>query len=83
MWAVGLYLGMWLIPEPATKAAAAALTVVLVAWLGVDTLWELMDGWAKMAVHAHEATTFAQLRTAGDGFAKVLGHNAARTLMLP
>lgn len=82
VWAVGLYLAMWLVPEPTTKAAAAALTVVLVAWLGVDTLWELMDGWVKMAVRAHEATTFAELRSAGGGYSQVMGHNAARTLIL-
>lgn len=46
MWAVGMYLGLWLLPlpEPATKSVAAALTVLLVAWLGVDTVWGLMDG---------------------------------------
>nr|WP_239470492.1 hypothetical protein [Archangium violaceum] len=83
MWTVGLYLSLWLVPEPVmTKGAATALTVLLVAWLGVDTVWGLMDGWVLMATQAHRASTFEDLRTAGDGFAKVLGADAARALIL-
>lgn len=83
MWTVGLYLGLWLVPEPVvTKGVATALTVLLVAWLGVDTVWGLMDGWAVIATQAHRASTFEDLRTAGAGFAKVLGTDAARALIL-
>lgn len=38
VWAAGLYLALWLVPEPSTKTVAAALSVLLVAWLGVDAL---------------------------------------------
>ncbi|AKJ07857.1 hypothetical protein ATI61_107302 [Archangium gephyra] len=82
MWTLGAYLALWLVPEPTTKFLAAGLSVVLVAWLGVDTLWGLMDGWALMATRAHEATTFAELREAGEGFAQVLGTDAARAMIL-
>ncbi|MFY0570475.1 hypothetical protein ACN28E_42530 [Archangium lansingense] len=82
MWTLGTYLALWLVPEPTTKLLAAGLSVVLVAWLGVDTLWGLMDGWALMATRAHEATTFAELRDAGEGFARVLGTDAARAMIL-
>ncbi|OJT26745.1 hypothetical protein BO221_01590 [Archangium sp. Cb G35] len=82
MWTLGAYLALWLVPEPITKLLAAGLSVVLVAWLGVDTLWELMDGWAFMATRAHEATTFEELREAGEGFARVLGTDAARAMLL-
>ena len=82
MWTLGAYLALWLVPEPTTKLLAAGLSVVLVAWLGVDTLWGLMDGWAAMATRAHEATTFDELREAGEGFAKVLGTDAARAMIL-
>jgi hypothetical protein len=82
VWAAGLYLALWLLPEPSTKAAAAALSVVLVAWLGVDALWGLMDGWASMAHAAHEATTFEELRDAGEAFGKRIGTDAARALVL-
>ncbi|AKJ05779.1 hypothetical protein ATI61_102833 [Archangium gephyra] len=82
MWTLGTYLALWLVPEPTTKLLAAGLSVVLVAWLGVDTLWGLMDGWALMATRSHEATTFAELREAGEGFARVLGTDAARAMIL-
>ncbi|ATB36148.1 hypothetical protein CYFUS_001562 [Cystobacter fuscus] len=82
VWAAGLYLALWLLPEPSTKAAAAALSVVLLAWLGVDAMWGLMDGWARMAHAAHEATTFEELRDAGEAFGKRIGMDAARALIL-
>ncbi|WPB80386.1 hypothetical protein KYC5002_14725 [Archangium violaceum] len=82
MWTLGAYLALWLVPEPTTKLLAAGLSVALVAWLGVDTLWGLMDGWALMATRAHEAITFAELREAGEGFATVLGTDAARAMIL-
>jgi len=82
VWAAGLYLALWLLPEPSTKAAAAALSVVLLAWLGVDALWGLVDGWASMAQLAHEATTFEELRDAGEAFGKRIGTDAARALVL-
>jgi len=82
VWAAGLYLALWLVPEPSTKAVAAALSVVLLAWLGVDALWGLMDGWASMAHRAHEATTFEELRDAGEAFGKRIGTDAARALIL-
>jgi hypothetical protein len=82
VWAAGLYLALWLLPEPSTKAVAAALSVVLLAWLGLDAMWGLMDGWASMAHHAHEATTFEELRDAGEAFGKRIGTDAARALIL-
>lgn len=82
VWAAGLYLALCLVPEPSTKAVAAALSVVLVAWLGVDAVWGLMDGWATMAHRAHEASTFAELREAGEAFGKVIGTDAARAMIL-
>lgn len=82
VWAAGLYLALWLLPEPSTKAVAAALSVVLLAWLGLDAMWGLMDGWASMAHRAHEATTFEELREAGETFGREIGTNAARALIL-
>ncbi|XWX20216.1 hypothetical protein ACN28T_03335 [Melittangium boletus] len=82
VWAAGLYLALWLLPEPSTKAVAAALSVMLLAWLGVDAMWGLMDGWTRMARAAHEATTFEELRDAGESFARQIGTAAARALIL-
>jgi hypothetical protein len=82
VWAAGLYLALWLLPEPSTKAVAAAVSVVLLAWLGVDAMWGLMDGWASMANRAHEATTFEELREAGEAFGRAIGTDAARALII-
>jgi hypothetical protein len=82
VWTVALYCMMWLVPEPTTKALAASLTLILVGWLGLETVWGLMDGWARMADAAHHATTFEELRAAGEQFGEVLGEDAARALIL-
>ncbi|WP_434390100.1 SitA5 family polymorphic toxin [Melittangium boletus] len=82
VWAAGLYLTLWLLPEPSTKAVAATLSVLLLAWLGVDAMWGLLDGWASLAHRAHEATTFDELRDAGDAFGQRMGTDAARALIL-
>ncbi|MFY0529446.1 hypothetical protein ACN28I_41885 [Archangium gephyra] len=42
----------------------------------------LMDGWASMASRAHGASTFGELREAGEGFGRVLGTDAARAMIL-
>jgi hypothetical protein len=73
---------MWAVPEPTTKFLAASLTVILVGWLGLETVYGLMDGWARMANAAHEATTFEELRAAGEEFGRVLGEDAARAMIL-
>ncbi|WP_199243277.1 hypothetical protein [Vitiosangium sp. GDMCC 1.1324] len=82
VWMAGIYMGLWLLPEPVTKGMAAVLTVALVAWLGIDTVWGLMDGWAELVMKARVATTFDELREAGAGFAKVLGTDAARAMIM-
>ncbi|HYO53860.1 hypothetical protein [Archangium sp.] len=81
-WTGGMYLSMWLVPEPATKAVVAVLTLALMGWLGVDALWGLVDGWAKLAHRAHEARTFAELQAAGQEYAKAIGEHAARALVM-
>ncbi|HZH77244.1 MAG TPA: hypothetical protein VEY88_14540, partial [Archangium sp.] len=82
VWAASLYLALWLLPEPTTKAIAAGLSVLLLAWLGVDAVWGLLDGWVSMAHQAHEATTFEELREAGEAFGRRIGRDAARALIL-
>jgi hypothetical protein len=82
VWTAGMYLALLLVPEPTTKALAAGLTVLLVAYLGLSTFWELIDGWAQLAHRAHEATTFEELREAGQVYARALGTTAARALVM-
>jgi hypothetical protein len=82
VWTVALYCMLWLIPEPTTKLVAASLTTLLIAYLGLKTVYDLMDGWALLADTAYHATTFEELRAAGAQFAKVLGEDAARAMIL-
>ncbi|HEX8820902.1 MAG TPA: hypothetical protein VF794_13325 [Archangium sp.] len=82
VWTVALYCMLWLVPEPTTKAVAASLTLILIGYLGLQTVYGLMDGWARMADTAHHATTFEELRAAGEEFGKVLGEDAARAMIL-
>jgi hypothetical protein len=82
VWTVALYCTIWLVPEPTTKAVAAGMTLLLMGYLGLQTVYELMDGWARMADAAHHATTFEELRAAGAEFGKVLGEDAARAMIL-
>jgi hypothetical protein len=77
------YLMLWVLPEPlVSKGLATALTVALLAWLTVDTVWSLMRGWVSLVEEADRATTFEQLRAAGERYGETLGQNTARVLML-
>ncbi|WP_275583520.1 hypothetical protein [Archangium primigenium] len=82
VWTVGLYLTLWLLPEPSTKGVAASVTVVLVGWLGVDTVWGLMEGWTRLCARARAASTFEELREAGEAYARVMGQDTARMVVL-
>ncbi|ATB44241.1 hypothetical protein CYFUS_009728 [Cystobacter fuscus] len=82
VWTVALYCMMWVVPEPTTKALAATLTVLLMSYLGLETVYGLMDGWARLADTAHHASTFEELRAAGEDFGRVLGEDAARAMIL-
>ncbi len=82
VWTVAFYCMLWLVPEPTTKLVAASLTALLMGYLGLKTLYDLMDGWALMADAAYHATTFEEVRVAGARFAQVLGENAARAMIL-
>nr|WP_257461919.1 hypothetical protein [Archangium lipolyticum] len=82
VWTVALYCMMWVVPEPTTKAIAAGMTLLLVGYLGLETVYGLMDGWARMADTANHATTFEELRAAGEAFGTVLGEDAARAMIL-
>jgi hypothetical protein len=56
--------------------------VILMSYLGLHTVYGLMDGWARLTITAHHATTFEELRAAGEDFGKVLGEDAARAMIL-
>ncbi|NMO18489.1 AHH domain-containing protein [Pyxidicoccus fallax] len=79
---VSMYLLLWSLPEPVSKGLAAMLTAAAIAYLGVDTVWRLLDGWIALVRKVDRATTFEQLREAGEAYGEVLGENAARIFIM-
>jgi hypothetical protein len=61
---------------------AALISVGLLAWLGAQTLWELIEGWGRLVHEADRATTFEELRQAGHRYSRVMGENTARVVFL-
>ncbi|NVI96996.1 AHH domain-containing protein [Myxococcus sp. AM009] len=78
-----IYFGLWLVPEPLlSKGIAATLTVALIAYLGWDTVWSLVQGWRVLAKEVEAATTFDELQGAGEKYGTVMGQNAARAFVM-
>ncbi|MFP2908315.1 AHH domain-containing protein [Pyxidicoccus sp. 3LFB2] len=77
-----VYLGLWLLPEPVSKGVAAVLTVGLIAYLGWDTVWSLIQGFRVLAAQAQMATSFDELRQAGERYGEVMGTHAARAFVM-
>ncbi|MFY2558964.1 hypothetical protein ACN469_15145 [Corallococcus terminator] len=82
LWSATFYFVLWALPEPISKGVGAVLTVGLLAWLGVDTVWGLMQGWTRLMEDAGRATTFGELEDAGETYGKVMGENTARVLVM-
>ncbi|MCP3137174.1 AHH domain-containing protein [Pyxidicoccus xibeiensis] len=79
---VSMYLLLWSLPEPVSKGLAALLTASAIAYLGVDTVWRLLDGWVTLVRKVDRATSFEQLREAGEAYGEVMGENAARIFVM-
>ncbi|WP_426746264.1 AHH domain-containing protein [Myxococcus faecalis] len=78
-----IYFGLWLVPDPVlSKGIAATLTVVLIGYLGWDTVWSLVKGWRVLAKEVEVATTFDEIQDAGEKYGKVMGKNAARAFIM-
>ncbi|MFP2904159.1 AHH domain-containing protein [Pyxidicoccus sp. 3LFB2] len=79
---VSMYLLLWALPEPVSKGLAALLTATAIAYLGVDTVWRLLEGWVALVRQVDRATSFEQLSEAGEAYGEVLGENAARIFVM-
>jgi hypothetical protein len=69
-------------PEPITKFLAAWATVALIFWVGAKTLYLLVEGWFQLMKEVQEATTFEQLREAGERFGRLFSREAAQAFAL-
>ncbi|KFE63953.1 AHH domain-containing protein [Hyalangium minutum] len=69
-------------PDPVTKFIAAWGTVALILWVGAKTLYRLITGWFQLMKEVQEATTFEQLREAGERFGRLFSREAAQAFAL-
>ncbi|WP_309892054.1 hypothetical protein [Archangium sp.] len=75
------YMALLLAPEPVSKGVAAAFTVLLWGYLGFE-FFDLVRAYVQLSEDAARATTFAQLREAGERFGRVIGPNSVKILVL-
>ena len=69
-------------PEPVTKFIAAWATVGLILWVGAKTLYNLIAGWSQLMEEVKVATTFEELRAAGEQFGQVFSREAAQAFAM-
>ncbi len=75
------YMALVAAPEPVSKGVAGVLALLMWGYLGWE-LFDLVRAYFQLWEEAAEATTFAELREAGDRFGKVIGPNSMRILLL-
>ncbi|HEX8697290.1 MAG TPA: hypothetical protein VF815_00505 [Myxococcaceae bacterium] len=68
--------------NPVAPALVAVLGVGMILYLGYDTLYNLVTGWFRLMEEVNVATTFEQIREAGERFGKILARQAARAFAL-
>ncbi|HEX8703592.1 MAG TPA: AHH domain-containing protein [Myxococcaceae bacterium] len=69
-------------PDPVTKLVAAWGTAALIVWVGAATLYNLITGWFELMKEVREATTFEQIREAGERFGRLFSREAAQAFAL-
>lgn len=75
------YMALLVAPEPVSKGVAASLTVMLWGYLGWE-FFDLIRAYFQLWAEAAEASSFAELREAGERFGKVIGPNSVRILVM-
>ncbi|QRN97344.1 hypothetical protein JRI60_51825 [Archangium violaceum] len=75
------HMALLVAPEPVSKGVATTLTVLLWGYLGWE-FFDLIRGYVQLSEASARATTFAELREAGERFGRVIGPNSVRILVL-
>lgn len=75
------YMALLLAPEPVTKGAALAFSVLMWGYLGWE-FFDLLRAYAQLYEDAPQASTFAELREVGERFGRVIGPNSVRVLVM-
>jgi hypothetical protein len=81
LWTLGSMLLIMAL-NPVAPALVAVVGVGLILYVGVDTLLNLVSGWLKLMEEVKVATTFEQIREAGERFGKLIGREAARAFAM-
>ena len=79
---LSIYLGLLLLLEPTSKVVAVALTGVLVAYLGAETLFNLVEGYRLLKEEALRARSFTDLKAAGARYGRTIGEQVGRVLVM-
>jgi hypothetical protein len=81
LWTLGSILLIMAL-NPVAPALVAVLGLGLILYVGYDTLRNLVTGWLELMEEVKVATTFEQIRDAGERFGKILGREAARAFAM-
>jgi hypothetical protein len=68
--------------NPVAPALVAVVGLGMILYVGYDTLRNLVTGWLDLMDAVRAATTFEQIREAGERFGKVIGRESARALAM-
>jgi hypothetical protein len=81
LWTLGSMLLIMAL-NPVAPALVAVLGVGMILYVGYDTLLSLVAGWFQLMGEVERATTFEQIREAGERFGKILARQAARAFAM-
>ena len=72
---IGIYVGLWLTPDPTwiTKIAAGTLTAVMLIQFAWSDIYGTATAWMDLETACKSAKTVEELKKAGDDFAKQIG----------
>jgi hypothetical protein len=81
LWTLGSMLLIMAL-NPLVPGLVAVLGVGLILYVGYDTLLKLVAGWFQLMQDVEHATTFEQIRDAGERFGKVVARQSARAFAM-
>src|SRR3954468_18310573 len=76
------FMAMLAFPDPITKVILTVLTCAAVAYVGWDTIFGVRNGWKALKKSCESATSFADLRAAGEQFGLIIGERVGRIIVM-
>jgi len=76
------FMALLAFPEPITKVILTGLVLAAVAYVGWDTVFGIRDGWKALKASCESATSFADLRAAGQRFGTLIGERVGRIIVM-